>query len=132
MRDVIAEIGMQARLGARVASESPTLAGYYAQRTNRPDLICLSLSDPQALKQLVEGDFIIAARGRRYFSNDALLSTLHQTRVADFRVAAGRVPSVEVYRIDRTLLEIVNQSASHMLTLLPPRAPTDLRGVVSF
>jgi hypothetical protein len=115
MRDVIAEIGMHAGFGARVASESPTLAGYYAQRTNRSDLICLSLSDPQALKQLREGDFIIAARGRRYFSNDALLSTLHQARVADFRVAAGSVPSVEVYRVDRTLLEIVSESANHLL-----------------
>ena len=132
MRDVIAEIGMYARPGARVASESPTLAGYYAERTNRPDLICLSLSDPQALKQLQEGDFIIAARGRRYFTNDTLLSKLHRARVADFRVAAGSVPSVEVYRIDRTLLEIVSESASHMPTPLPPRSPTDLRGVVSF
>jgi len=125
MRDVIAEIGKHASLGARVASESPPLAGYYAQRTNRSDLICVSLSDPQALKQLQEGDFIIVARGRRYFTNDELLSRLHQTRVADFSMAAGSVPSVEVYRVDRTLLGIIGESTSHMLTPLPPRPPMD-------
>ena len=52
MRDVMTEIARRARPGARVASESPSLATYYAERAKRPDLICLSLSDPEALKQL--------------------------------------------------------------------------------
>jgi hypothetical protein len=77
MRDVITEIAARARPGARVASESPSLAGYYAERAQRPDLVCISLSDPEALKQLEVGDFIIIARGRRYFSNDAIITTLH-------------------------------------------------------
>ncbi len=70
MRDVMVEIAARARTGARVASESPSLASYYAERAKRSDLVCVSLSDPDALKQLAPGDFVIIARGRRYFSND--------------------------------------------------------------
>src|ERR1043166_3363636 len=52
MRDVMAEIATHARTGAHVASESPSLAMYYAERANRTDLVCVSLSDPDAVKQL--------------------------------------------------------------------------------
>ena len=97
MRDVIGEIARRARPGARVVSESPTLAAYYAERAQRADLICLSMSDPDDLKQLEPGDFIIVARGRRYFSNDAILSTLRDqgTPVAEFNL--GTVPSAKLY-----------------------------------
>ena len=90
MRDVIAEIAHRARPGARVASESPSLAAYYAEREKRPDLICISLSDPEALKQLTAGDFIIIARGRRYFSNDALIITLRDHATPDRRIQTRR------------------------------------------
>ncbi len=50
MRDVMAEIASRARSGARVASESPSLATYYAERAKRPDLVCISLSDPERSK----------------------------------------------------------------------------------
>ena len=114
MREVMAEIGRRARPGARVASESPSLAGYYTERANRPDLVSVSLSDPDALKEMHEGDFLVAARGRRYFSNDSLLTALHQSISPDFRISAGNVPSVEVYRLDQTGLTIVMESARHM------------------
>jgi hypothetical protein len=97
MREVITEIARRARPGARVVSESPSLATYYAERENRPDLICLSLSDPEALKQFTAGDFVIIARGRRYFSNDTLVTTLtnHVTPIAEFKL--GSVPSAKLY-----------------------------------
>lgn len=97
MRDVIAEIATRARTGARVASESPSLAAYYAERAKRPDLVCVSLSDPDAVKQLTTGDYVIIARGRRYFSNDALISTLrdHSTPIAELKL--GVVPSAKIY-----------------------------------
>ncbi len=103
MRDVIAEIATRARPGARVASESPSLATYYAERANRPDLVCVSLSDPDAVKQLAVGDYVIVARGRRYFSNDALISTLrdHATPVAELKL--GVVPSAKIYELDPQL-----------------------------
>jgi Dolichyl-phosphate-mannose-protein mannosyltransferase len=99
MRDAMAEIATSARTGARVASESPSLATYYAERAKRPDLVCVSLSDPDAVKQLGIGDYVIVARGRRYFSNDALISTLrdHSTPVAELKL--GVVPSAKIYKL---------------------------------
>ena len=99
MRDVIITTAGRARPGARVVSESPSLAAYYAERAQRPDLICVSLSDPEALQQLEPGDFIIIARGRRYFSNDAIISTLrdHATPVAEVKL--GLVPSAKIYEL---------------------------------
>jgi hypothetical protein len=94
---VIGEIAGRARTGARVVNESPSLAAYYAERAQRPDLVCVSLSDPEALQQLQAGDYVIVARGRRYFSNDAIVSTLrdHATPVAELKLAT--VPSVKIY-----------------------------------
>jgi len=105
MRDAITVIASRARTGARVASESPSLATYYAERAKRPDLVCVSLSDPDAVKQLAVGDYVIVARGRRYFSNDALISTLrdHATPVAELKL--GVVPSAKIYELDRRLAE---------------------------
>ena len=102
MRDVIAEIATRARTGARVASESPSLAAYYAERAKRTDLVCVSLSDPDAVKQLAAGDYIIVARGRRYFSNDALISALrdHATPIAELKL--GVVPSAKIYELDQS------------------------------
>jgi uncharacterized protein (DUF736 family) len=99
MRDVMTEIAQRARPGARVASESPSLAAYYAERDNRTDLVCVSLSDPDAMKQLTAGDYIIIARGRRYFSNDSIITTLrdHSTPVAELKL--GSIPSAKLYQL---------------------------------
>jgi dolichyl-phosphate-mannose-protein mannosyltransferase len=111
MRDVIVEIAHRARPGTRVASESPLLATYYAQRENRADLVCVSLSDVDGLKQLAVGDYVIVARGRRYFSNDALVSDLHSNSKADFQMFLSSVPSVEVYVLNDTTLQIIKTAA---------------------
>jgi len=122
MRDVMAEIARRAGQGARVASESPSLASYYAERVNRSDLLCVSLSDPEALKQLAVGDFVIIARGRRYFSNDALVSSLTRAATPDFRLSLGEVPSVEVFVLNSSTLEIVKAAASQMPQVTLPVA----------
>ena len=110
MREVIVEIARRARSGARVVSESPSLAEYYAERAQRPDLICLSMSDPDVLEQLEPGDFIIVARGRRYFSNDSILSTLrdHATPIAEFNL--GTVPSAKIYELDQPTLGLISSN----------------------
>ena len=100
MRDVMTEIASRARPGARIASESPSLAAYYAERANRTDLVCVSLSDPEAMKQLGFGDFIIIARGRRYFSNDAMISTLREHATPAAEIKLGDVPSAKIYEFD--------------------------------
>jgi hypothetical protein len=107
MRDVIAEVARRATPGARIASESPTLAAYYAQQAERPDLVCVSLSDPDALKQLATGDFVIIARGRRYFSNDTVITTLREgaTPVAEFHL--NTVPSTKLYQLDQSSLALL-------------------------
>lgn len=118
MRDAISEIGKRAQPGARVASESQTLCSHYAQRAGRPDLVCVFLSDPGALQQLQENDFVIVARGRRYFSNDFVLNTLQQSATPAFRLSLGATPSASVYILDRKSLEAVVETARR----LPPLA----------
>ena len=112
MREVMAEIASRARSGARVASESPSLAAYYAERAKRSDLVCVSLSDPDTVKQLTIGDYVIVARGRRYFSNDSIISTLrdHATPVAELKL--GVVPSAKIYELDPTSIANL-QATSH-------------------
>lgn len=107
MRDVMTDIAGRARPGARIASESPSLAAFYAERANRTDLVCVSLSDPEAMKQLAVGDFIIIARGRRYFSNDAIISALrdHASPTAEFKL--GDIPSAKIYELDPSSLAAV-------------------------
>ncbi len=112
MRETMSEIARRARQGARVASETPGLAAYYAEQANRADIVCVSLSDPAALKELTAGDFIIAARGRRYYSNDAVLSGLRRMAAPAFQLSLGGVPSVEVYVLDQASLQLVAADAS--------------------
>ena len=107
MRDTIGEIGRRTLVGKRIASESPLLASHYAQLLNRTDLVCLSLSDPEGLKQLEVGDYIIVARGRRYFSNDALITSLATTSKPDFQMFLKTVPSVDVYLINDSTLKVI-------------------------
>ena len=107
MRDVLNEIAQRARPGARVVSESPSLATYYAERANRPDLVCLSLSDREALEQLTPGDFIIVARGRRYFSNDMLTTTVEKYTVPSAEFHLGSIPSANLYQLNESTLSIV-------------------------
>lgn len=123
MRDTIAEISKRARLGATVVSESPLLASYYAQKENRTDLHCVSLSDADALKQLMPGDVVIVARGRRYFSNDGVISSLASTaRPPEFQMFLGSVPSVDVYFLNETSLTTIRSAAQNMTAakLKPP------------
>jgi Dolichyl-phosphate-mannose-protein mannosyltransferase len=115
MRDVMTEIAGRARVGARVASESPSLAAHYAERENRTDLVCISLSDPEALQQLAVGDFVIVARGRRYFSNDAIISALRDRAKPVAEVNLGPVPSAKVYELDQTSLVILSEATGAVL-----------------
>jgi hypothetical protein len=116
IREVMIEIARRVTPGAKVASETPALASYYAQRANRPDLVCVLISDPNALQQLREGDFVIDARGRRYFSNELVLAALEQSSAPALRVSLGNVPSASVYVLDKKSLEAIVETARR----LPP------------
>jgi hypothetical protein len=110
VRDAVFEIARRARPGARVASETPGLADYYADRSGREDIESVSLSDPAAVGRLESGDFIIAARGRRYFSNRAILDALKQTPPA-FSVSLGETKAIDVYLLDGATLRLVASAA---------------------
>jgi predicted membrane-bound dolichyl-phosphate-mannose-protein mannosyltransferase len=116
VRDVMFEIAKRARPNAHIASEIPILAAYYAQRANRADLVCVPLSDPNALQQLTEGDFVIDARGRRYFSNETLLNVLSNSATPSFQTTLGPVLSASVYELDKHSQETVVETARR----LPP------------
>jgi hypothetical protein len=99
-RETMAAVARLARPGARVASETPELTTHYARLAGRDDLQSVSLSNPSALAEFAEGDVVIVARGRRYFSNDALVSTLRTESLPAAEIALGGVPSVRVYVLD--------------------------------
>ncbi len=120
LREAISEIAKRAKPSARVASESQTLCSYYSGRAARQDLICVFISDPGAMQQLSEGDFVINARGRRYFSNEAVLAALAQSATPAFRLSLGEVPSASVYALDKKSLDAVVETARR----LPPLAQT--------
>jgi predicted membrane-bound dolichyl-phosphate-mannose-protein mannosyltransferase len=104
MQQTMAEIAQRASPNARVASEIPNVCAYYASRANRPDLKCLEFSDPDHLKQLQAGDFVIDARGRTYFSNQAMLARLRAASKPAFNVSVGQVPATDVFVLDQQSL----------------------------
>ncbi len=111
MRDVMSEIAARAHAGARVASESPSLASHYGEQAKRTDLVFVSLSDPEALKQLAVGDFVIIARGRRYFSNDAIVSGLRDRATPVAELKLGPVPSAKIYQLNEASLTIITEQS---------------------
>jgi len=104
MQDALSEIAKRASPGARVASELPTVAAYYAQRVNRADLVCVELSDPAELGKLAPRDFLIDGRGRTYFSNQAMLLRLRQASRPAFSISVGTTRAADVYVLDQKSL----------------------------
>jgi hypothetical protein len=54
---------------------------------------------------------VIVARGRRYFSNESILSALEQSSVPAISVSLGDVPSAAVYQLDEKSLEALQKRA---------------------
>ena len=120
-REIAQAIAARARRGARVASETPELFTYYARLAGRNDLLSVSLSDRDALKEFSVGDIIVAARGRRYFSNDAIVTKLREMSSPAVNTSLGGVSSASVFVLDRATSEAVtgvldSQSARHLAT----------------
>ena len=107
MQQVMAEITKRAISGARVANETPSVGTYYANRAGRPDLISVELSDPVEIEKLRPGDFVIDARGRTYFSNQAMLTRLRQSAQPAFTVSVGDIPAANVYVLDEKSLAVL-------------------------
>ena len=74
--------------------------------------MCISLSDSHALTQLGVGDFVLIAPGRRYFSNDALTSTLRDHAAPIVELKLGLVPSTKIYQLDQTSVALLTGTTS--------------------
>ena len=90
MRDVMVRSRRVLESGAR-GGQRKSIVGCLLRPTRQNSrTVCVSLSDPERRrKQLPTGDFIIVARGRRYFSNDALITpTLrdHTTPIVELKL----------------------------------------------
>jgi hypothetical protein len=110
MSETARRISALARPGARVATEAPELFSHYAALAGRTDLVSISLSDRAALQNLTPGDIIVIARGRRYFSNDALITKLETTSRPEVSLSLGVVPSTRIYMLDEPELRAVAEA----------------------
>ncbi|PYS94059.1 MAG: hypothetical protein DMF64_01790 [Acidobacteria bacterium] len=110
MRDTAFAVAARARAQARIACETPELFTHYAHAAGRDDLISISLSDRAALNEFTPGDIIIAARGRRYFTNDALVAKLSEVSQPAMVIALGDTPAVRVFVLDATTLRTLAPS----------------------
>lgn len=111
VRQAAMEIAGRARHGARIASETSGLFDYYARQAGRTDLITISLSEPVAVQQLEAEDFVVIARGRRYFSNDYLLKALQQNATPTWNLSLGKASSMAVYELDPSNAHILVDEA---------------------
>jgi Dolichyl-phosphate-mannose-protein mannosyltransferase len=110
VREAAALVALRARSGARVASETPSLVAYYARVAGRGDLVSISLSDRTAMQQMANGDFVIVARGRRYFSNDAIVARLNESATPAATISLGSVPSIRVFALDEVSLAAISEA----------------------
>jgi len=102
VREAVEFVAKRAPPGAHIASETPTLVKHYADLAGRGDLAPVSLSDKEAVTKLGADDFILVARGRRYFSNDALVKRLSEIAIPTGSTKLGPVPAVDIYQLDAT------------------------------
>ena len=102
--DIIAAIAGQAAPNATVACEAPALFAYYARKTGRADLTFISLSDNAKVADMKNGDFIVLARGRRYFSNTAYIDYLNMSAKPTVEVMMSGIPTARIYQLDETTL----------------------------
>jgi hypothetical protein len=109
IRETVRAMLPRARTGARVASETPELVAYYARQQGRDGLVSVSLSDAAAMREFKEGDIVLVARGRRYFSNERTVAALRRVSAPALSVALGQVPAAEVFVLDSAGARAVSQ-----------------------
>ncbi|MGH9914496.1 MAG: phospholipid carrier-dependent glycosyltransferase, partial [Pyrinomonadaceae bacterium] len=100
IREAAFEIAKLAEGNATVASETPMLFKYYAGLVGRNDLISISLSDKTACARLQSGDFVIIARGRRYFSNASVIQLLESSAAPVSTLYMGNAEAVRIYQLN--------------------------------
>lgn len=109
-KETVKQIARLARPNAIIANETPYLFDHYFKKEGRKDLVSVSLSDKTKIASLSQGDFIIAAQGRRYFSNDAYLKILDETNPVS-EIEIGGATSVKIYQPDEETLAKIKEAA---------------------
>jgi hypothetical protein len=122
VREAVNLIAARAGYGVRIGCETPTLVKYYAKLAGRSDLNPISLSDREALRRLTPADYIMIARGRRYFSNDAVVKTLSEMAIPASTVKLGNVPAIYVYVLDEATLRELDKAIELMSMTSAKRA----------
>lgn len=107
-RQIVTEIAGRTASPASVACETPELFKYYSGKIGRTDLTFVSLSDREAVSQLKAGDFIVMAKGRRYFSNRAYEEILAKEPPAA-EVGVAGIVAATIYQLNE---RVVNDLAS--------------------
>lgn len=108
---IIAEIARTARPNANVACETPALLEHYARKAGRSDLRIVSLSSKEKVAQLVVGDIVVIAGGRRYQSNTAYLDILGASGLTPFETRSGNTVSARIYQIDQPTVDAMKAVA---------------------
>ncbi|MFZ1701524.1 MAG: glycosyltransferase family 39 protein [Pyrinomonadaceae bacterium] len=103
--DIVAEIAKTATSNAIVACETPALFEHYAKKAGRGDLRMISMSDAAEMQQVGAEDYVVAARGRKYFSNRAYLEVLVTSNSSSTMIYAGQIHSATIYRLDAATAE---------------------------
>ena len=112
-REAANEIASRARQGITVAVETPYLYQHYLKKAGREDLNVISLSDKSRAANLSAGDFIVLAKGRRYFSNDAYFNFLENNVKASAEIKINGITSVKIYRLDESTAEHIRNTAKN-------------------
>ena len=110
-RQIVAKLAEKAKPGAIVAVETATLFEYYARKTGRDDLAFISLSDKEKVAALRPGDFVVVAKGRRYFSNAAYIDYLERSATPSDEVSILDIAAAEIYELDATTAPEINAIA---------------------
>lgn len=98
--EIVKIIAANAKQNAVAAVETPVLFEHYAQKFGREDIHFVSLSDRLETVKLAAGDFIVAANGRRYFSNDNFLKYLESSVQPVNETKLGEIVSAKIYLLD--------------------------------
>ncbi len=93
-----------------MASETPGLVTHYARLAGRDDLVSVSLTDKEAMRQFAAGDVVIVARGRRYFSNELYVARLEESGEPVAELSLGGVPAVKIFVLDEKSLAAVSET----------------------
>ncbi|MBV9216498.1 MAG: phospholipid carrier-dependent glycosyltransferase [Acidobacteria bacterium] len=96
--------------GVRIFNETPKLVTYYAERAGRNDIQSIWLSDPVNLALMRPGDYVIAPRGRRYLTNDAILNALVNTSTPEKQIFVQDIPAVAIYKLDQAAIDAINSA----------------------